>query len=315
MTNPRKQLFLLLPILLAVKLNSNLRAGTFAIVSVCALSIAATACAQTNALTAATDTRYGLFNQYDHRSSYGQGVFPEPFLVDDSDLEVNEARLDWVHTKAHAATADELTAEIEKGFGLMTLEAELHYERDVDSGNVSDGIGNIDLGARYPFYQYVSDNGFIDTTLGAGLEAGIPVHSTVSKNAEFVPKVFNDLRLGQHFTVQAIAGYSTLFGPGADGGAQTFEYGFDFGYSITREQLHIPHVQQLIPLFELSGETALNHGESGHTSLTGLAGFRVNLDAIGRVQPRLGVGFVFPVNDNARDDVHWGIATSLVFEY
>jgi hypothetical protein len=196
--------------------------------------------------------------------------------VDDSDLEVNEARLDWVHTKAHAATADELTAEIEKGFGLLTVEAELHYERDVDSGNVSDGIGNIDLGARYPFYQYVSDNGFIDTTLGAEVEAGIPVHSTVSKNAEFVPKVFNDLRLGQHFTVQAIAGYSTLFGPGEDGGAQTLEYGFDFGYSITREQLHIPHVQQLIPLFELSGETAMNHGESGRTSLTGLAGFRAS---------------------------------------
>jgi hypothetical protein len=59
----------------------------------------------------------------------------------------------------------------------------------------------------------------------------------------------------------------------------------------------------------------LNHGESGQTSLVGLAGFRVNLDAIGRVQPRLGLGFVFPMNNNARADVHWGIATSLVFEY
>src|SRR5580700_6695075 len=46
-------------------------------------------------------TRYGLFDLLDHRSSYGQGVFPEPFLVDDSDLEVNEARLDWTHTEAH----------------------------------------------------------------------------------------------------------------------------------------------------------------------------------------------------------------------
>jgi hypothetical protein len=38
-------------------------------------------------------TRYGLFDLLDHRSVYGQGVFPEPFLVDDSDLETNEARL------------------------------------------------------------------------------------------------------------------------------------------------------------------------------------------------------------------------------
>jgi hypothetical protein len=44
------------------------------------------------------NTRYGLFGLLDHRSSYGQGVFPEPFLVDDSDLEVNEARLDWLRS-------------------------------------------------------------------------------------------------------------------------------------------------------------------------------------------------------------------------
>src|ERR1700756_3544451 len=27
------------------------------------------------------NTRYGLFGLLDHRSSYGEGVFPEPFLV------------------------------------------------------------------------------------------------------------------------------------------------------------------------------------------------------------------------------------------
>src|SRR5216683_8086599 len=47
------------------------------------------------------DTRYGLFGLLDHRSAYGQGAFPEPFLVDDSDHEINEARLDWTHTEAH----------------------------------------------------------------------------------------------------------------------------------------------------------------------------------------------------------------------
>ena len=74
-------------------------------------------------------------------------------------------------------------------------------------------------------------------------------------------------------------------------------------------------MQQLIPVFELVGETALNHGASGENSLIGNAGFRVNLKTIGRVQSRLGIGFVFPLNSLAREDVHEGIATSLVFEY
>src|SRR6266404_9557656 len=50
-----------------------------------------------SAVAAPPDTHYGLFNWLDHRSAYGQGAFPEPFLVDDSDLEVNELRLDWTH--------------------------------------------------------------------------------------------------------------------------------------------------------------------------------------------------------------------------
>src|SRR5271168_4521299 len=44
------------------------------------------------------DTRYGIFDALDKRSVYGQGYFPEPFLVDDSDGESDEGRLDWLHT-------------------------------------------------------------------------------------------------------------------------------------------------------------------------------------------------------------------------
>jgi hypothetical protein len=260
-------------------------------------------------------TRYGLFDLLDHRSVYGQGVFPEPFLIDDSDLERNEARLDWLHTQGNNQHSDQITAEVEKGFGLMTLEIEVPYERDVDSGEVTRGVGNIDLGARYPIYQYVSSNGFVNTTFGTAIEVGIPTNSAVSKNTEVVPKVFNDLMLGEHFTLQSIIGYSTLFGPGEDGGLQTLEYGFVFGYTIQHDELPLPGVQQLIPMFELSGETALNHEDHGNSSLIADVGFRVNTKAIGRVQPRLGCAFVFPIGENARADVHWGFITSLVFEY
>ncbi len=261
------------------------------------------------------DTRYGLFNGLDHRSWYNQGNFPEPFLVDDSGLEINEARFDWLHTKAGSQHSDIASAEVEKGFGLATLELRIPYERDVSPGETLQGFGNIEVGARHPFFQYVSASGFFDTTLGAALEIGIPVNSAVSKNTEVVPKIFNDLRVGEHFTMQSLFGYSTLYGGGVDGGLQNFEYGFVFGYSIPRNQLPLPGVQSLIPMFELKGETQMNHDDPGRNSLLGNAALRVNLKTIGRMQPRLGLGFVFPVNGNARADVHSGIFTSLVFEY
>jgi len=261
------------------------------------------------------DTRYGLFNGLDHRSFYGQGDFPEPFLVDDSGFEDDEARLDWLHIKNGSAKSDVITAEVEKGFGNLTLEIEIPCQRDSNSGTVAQGIGNIDLGARYPFYQYVSRSGFFDTTFGGAMEIGIPASSAISVNPEFVPKIFNDTKIGEHFTVQSILGYSTLTGGGADGGLQTFEYGFTFGYSIEHRELPLPGVQRFIPMFELVGETPLNKDAAGQNSLLGNACFRLNLKTIGRVQPRLGLGFIFPINSNARADVHSGIVTSLVFEY
>ena len=197
-------------------------------------------------------TRYGLFDWLDHRSAYGQGVFPEPFLVDDSDLEVNEARLDWLTTQRNAQHSNLITGEVEKGFGLLTLEVEVPWEHNADGNDVEKGFANIDVGARYPIYQYVSSNGFVDSTFGAGIEVGIPTNSMVSKNAELVPKVFNDLRLGPHFTLQSVFGYSMLYGPGEDGGLQTFEYGFVLGYTIPHSDLPIPGVLQLIPMLELS---------------------------------------------------------------
>ncbi len=279
-----------------------------------ALAVEQTAAPHINSA-ATSDTRYGLFNGLDHRSYYSQGDFPEPFLVDDSGLEINEARLDWLHTKNDSAKSDVVTAEVEKGFGNLTLEVEIPYERDSDSGTVAQGIGNIDLGARYPFYQYVSRTGCFDTTFGGAIEVGIPASSAISVNPEFVPKMFNDTKIGEHLTIQSIYGFSTLTGGGGDGGLQTFEYGFTFGYAIEHRELPLPGVQRFIPMFELVGETPLNKDNSGQNSLVGNACFRLNLKTIGRVQPRLGFGLVFPINSNARADIHSGIVTSLVFEY
>ena len=262
----------------------------------------------------APDTRYGLFNGLDHRSSYGQFFFPEPFLIDDSDLETRELRFDWLHTANGSAHSDNARAEIEYGIGLTTLELEVPYERDVADGTTTSGMGNVSIGARYPFYQFVSRSGFVDTTFGAAVELGIPTTSDVSHNTELVPKIFNDTRIG-NFTLQSIFGYSLLFGPGEEGGIDTFEYGFVFGYAIPRQTLPLPGVERLIPVCELKGETQINKADAGDTSLTGDAGLRVNMKSFHGVQARPGIVFVFPVNSGARADTHWGIMTSLVFEF
>lgn len=258
------------------------------------------------------ETRYGPFNWLDHRSDYGLGVFPEPFLVDDSDYEPGEARLDWLHMQAGGSKTDVIHPEVEMGFDEITFELEAPYECGTDPN--AEGFDNIDLGVRGPIYQYVSPGGLVNTTFGAGMEAGIPTGSAVSKNAELVPKIFNDLKVG-NFTAQSILGYSRLFGPGAEGGLQTFEYGFVFGYAIPHNQLPLPDVLQSIPFLELVGDTELNKDNPGHNNLLGNVGLRFNLKAIGRVQPRPGIGFVFPLDSGARENVHWGVITSLVFEF
>jgi hypothetical protein len=275
------------------------------------LSLASAAHAGVELQGAATsaEPRYGLFDLLDHRSTYGSGAFPEPFLNDDSDLEVNEARLDWLHTGGAHEQGDLITAEIEKGFGPLTLEIEVPFERDWSEGHASEGMANIDLGARVPFFQSVSPDGGFDTTFGVAVELGIPTHSSVSRDTEFVPKLFNDTKIG-NFTLQTIVGYSTLWGVGDDGGLQTLEYGFTAGYAF---QKPLTGVQQFIPIFELIGEKEINHDQAN--SILGNAGFRVNLRAWGRIQPRLGAGYVFPMNAAAHEDVHGGVIVSLVFEY
>jgi hypothetical protein len=268
----------------------------------------------TNSFTAA-NTRYGLFDRLDHRSAYNQEFFPQPLLVDDTGLEDSEVEFSYLHTKANDQHSDTVTAEVQKSFGLLTFELSAPYEREADSDDSSKGIGNLNLGARYPLYQLVSANGFFDTTLGAAMEIGIPVNTTVSKNAELDPEVFNDLRLGRHFSIQTVLGYDTTFGSGDGGGLQSFEYGFVFGYTFPHAELRLPGVQQFTPLFELTGETGLNKDESGQNSLLGSIGFRVDFKPVGEVQPSLGLGYVFPIDSGAREEVHWGIATSLVFEF
>ena len=157
--------------------------------------------------------------------------------------------------------------------------------------------------------------GFCDNTLGVALGASVPVSSAIGINAGLEPELFNDLKLGEHFSFQTVLGYSMLFGGGDNGGRDTFEYGFAFGYELSPDQLHLPGVEQITPLFELVGETELNQGESGQNSLLGSLGFRMDLKPVGGLQPSVGLGYVFPIDNGARAQVHWGIVASLILGF
>ncbi len=268
------------------------------------------------------NTRYfgGLL---DHHSIYGKYWFPEPLLNPEVDVD-REIRLDYLHTERRGLQSNALKAEVEYAVGLLTLEIELPYSndrqavRDDATGRVmherSEGLGNVEFAARHPIYQYVSPDRQFDYSLVAALELSVPTKTRLSHDTEIVPQLSQAVRIGEHFSVQTNLGLSFLIGP-QEGGTQTLEYGATFGYSIDREQFNIPGTTRLTPLFELRGERGMNRGANGHNMLNGVAGVRIDLHSWGLVQPRLGIGYVFPIDSGARDDLRWGIVTSIVFEY
>ena len=270
-----------------------------------------------------SSTRYGWLNLLDSRSSYGQFWFVEPLRAPEMDVD-RELRLDYFHSEGPGGQTDELRPEIEYNFNLLTIEAETAYQwnhelsTDPLTGRLAHettrGLGGIELAARHPVFQYVSPNNFFDYTLAAAFEVAIPSGSRLSKDTELVPQIFQLARLGQHLSVEASAGYSILIGP-EEGGTNTLEYNLVLGYNLEHEELPLPGVLRTIPIFELNGETGVSRESAGHNALSGTAGFRLNFKSIGPLQPRIGLGYVFPIDRGARDDLHWGIVTSIVFEY
>ncbi len=262
------------------------------------------------------NSRFGVFNALDHRSGYFLDSFPEPLLVEETTAEAEgELEVNSLHTEAAGQQSDIVGAEFEKSVGVVTFEIGLQYQRFSDLDDPSQGISDIDLGVRCPFYQYVSSDGLLDDTIGGALESSIPVNTALSKNVELELAVFDDLKLGNHFTIQSVLDYSALIGGGEDGGAQSFEYGFDFAYTLPHEEFPIPGVLSFSPMFELNGELGLNEDEAGQNSVLGSMGFRIGFRPLGDTEPSIGVGYVFPMDAAAREEVHWGIVGSLILEF
>jgi hypothetical protein len=256
-----------------------------------------------------------VFGKIDSRAIYGKSAFPEPLLAPEMDVE-KELRFDWLHQEKSGIRSDEVKAEVEYSFGFLTLEVEAPYEREEEHGHTIDGLGSIELSARYPLWQYVSPGAKFEYTLVGALEVAVPSGSRISKDTEIVPQLYQLMRFGDHFTLQASVGYSALMGP-EEGGVGTLEYALVAGYSIDHSDLPIPGVLRAIPMAELVGERAFNGELQDVNRLQGVLGMRILFDSLanGAVQPRFGIGYVAPLNSAARDEFRWGIIASFVLEF
>jgi hypothetical protein len=265
-----------------------------------------------------------FFGLLDHRSSYGKYWFPEPLLNHEMDLD-REFRVDWTHGEKAGRQDNGVRAEVEYSIGMLTIEAEVPYVNEREAvgfdaaGNRtvherSEGIGSVELAARHPLVQFVSNDMSFDYTLAGALEVAVPTRTEVSRDTEIVPELFQLVRLGRHLSIQASVGLSYLIGA-EEGGSQALEYGVTLGYTFDRQDVHVPGITSITPILEINGERGLNRGANGDNTLLGLAGARLDLKPVGAIQPRLGLGFITPLDAGGRDELRWGFITSLVFEY
>jgi len=273
--------------------------------------------------------RNALFTGHiNDQSVYGKGWFPETLRNAQMDLDYRVIRLDWFHAETHGHQEDEIRPEFDLAYHALTLDFELPYfsERNKDfdpnTGETETennrGIEHVEIGARYPLFQLVSDDGRFDYTCVGAFEFALPVRNKISKDGEVSPRIYNLLRLGDHFSVQAAAGTETLIGP-ERGGSSRLIYGVTLAYSLFKEDLGLPGINAISPMFEVTGEYLLSgEGEDENNThrnhLFGTVGFRINTKSLPGFQPRIGVGYVFPMDDGARNELRWGIVTSFVFE-
>jgi hypothetical protein len=267
----------------------------------------------------AQKTRSALFTgPLKDGSLFGLAWFPETLRAPEMDLEYSEARLDWFHSEKSGRQFDEIKGEIEQAFGALTLEVELPYQIDKhramedEPAGRDEGFSRIEFGVRYPLAQFLSADHRIDYTLVAAMELALPTNTPFSRDTELSPRLYQLLRLGDHVAAQASAAYEAFIGPDA-GGSSTLEYAVSLGYVIPRSELPLPAVLSFCPMAELLGEHGFNGPEKGDR-LFGVAGFRLNMESFKWFQPRIGIGYEFPINAGARDELRWGIVTSLVFE-
>jgi hypothetical protein len=279
---------------------------------------AQTSTAESQQVATSGSQRY-FFNLLDHRSRYGTGFFPEHFRQTSLDAE-HELRVDYFHGEHSVRREDEIEAEVEWAIGNLTLtiEAEWESEREFDPEEGvlgrQEGWQTVKFKAHHPLYQFVSRDDFFDYTFVGKISVGLPLAGSMhNDDYEIYPLLGQLLRIGEHFSTQTWTGVNFIVGP-KEGGHHEFRYGALLGWNVYHDEIPLPGTQSLTPLLELDGQTILAGPVRGQNRLFGVAGLRFNLNPLGAAQPRFGIGYLFPIDQGARNELGWGIQTSLIIE-
>jgi hypothetical protein len=263
----------------------------------------------------------------DHRSSYGNDFFHDPFLGPEFDAE-RQIQFDWIHGQAPALGTDQVDGGFQWNLaGQLTIAADFGWQSDRSSGQrpgnrtatatednprrSTSGLQAVDLAAYHPLYQYVSPDKRFDYTAAARIDLGIPTRTPASAtDVQLTPYLGQLLRLGDHISVEAWTGSQFTIGP-----RQTtyFIYGLSCGYVIPHTQLPIPCTDSLTPIVELDGKTPFS-GDA-RESLFAVTGFDLGFPNAGPAEPHLEIGYEFPLDQGARTQLHWGIIAELFVQF
>lgn len=267
----------------------------------------------------ASDSRY-FFGLLDHRSSYGNDFFHDPFLGPEFDAE-RQVEIDYQHSEGRGTRGDQVDAGFQWNVaGELTVAGEFGWDSEYqgvgeDGKTISPmtarGFENVDLAIYHPLFQFVSDSAWFDYTLAARLDVGIPTRTAASgTDAQLSPYLGQLIRLGKHLDIEAWTGAQFTIGPSQ---TNQFIYGVSAGYAISGEQLRLPFTASLTPIVELDGQTGLS--ENGGDALFGVAGCDLALSQIKGLQPEVEIGYEFPIDQGARDQLHWGIVLQLFVQF
>jgi hypothetical protein len=268
-----------------------------------------------------SSNRY-FFGLLDHRSSYGQDFFPDPFIGPEFDSE-QQIELDYLHSENHGTREDEIDAGFEWNVvGQLTIAGEFGWDSEHQPQNIgenedsddgpanSSGFENVDLAIYHPLFEYVSNSSQFDYTAVARLDVGIPTRTPVSgTDVQLAPYLAQLLRLGAHASLQAWTGSQFTIGP--DQHTQ-FIYGALLGYELPHGDFPLPLTEKITPLLELDGQTPFSG--NAQDALFGAAGVDINFKSTGELHPAIEIGFQFPLDQGARDQLQWGVLAEFRLE-
>jgi hypothetical protein len=278
--------------------------------------------AATSPTSNSADSRY-FFNLLDNRSSYGKDFFHDPFLGPELDSE-QQIELDYAHGENAGVRDDELDAEFDWNiFGPLSVTGEFGWDSekqssfqggddgdDFEQGSAA-GFENVDLAAYMPFFQFVGGDGEFDYTAVARLDVGIPTRTPVSgMDVQLTPYLGQLLRIGDHLSVEMWTGSQFTIAPDQ---TTQFIYGASLGYRIPHDQLPVPFTDRLTPIFELDGQAPFSNG--GRDALFGVTGFEVGFKTLGEMQPQIEIGYQFPIDAGAKEQLRWGIIMQIKLEF